>query len=291
MQAKARGMNMPDRYYILVTGASKGIGRATALYLDQVGYYVFAGVRKETDADALRKVASERLKPLLIDVTDLDMIEAARMNIERTVGADGLYGLVNNAGIAVPGPLEFLPLDDFIWQFEVNVTGKVALTQAMLPLLRRATGRVIMMSSISGRRGVPFAGAYSASKHALEAIADVLRQELDPWGLQVVSILPGVIDTPIWETTTAAVQARLAEGALPSEAYTYYGEVLHGAEALANTGKDRGIPPQVVADAVLHALTATTPRTRYYVGRDAKIARFATHLLPDRWLDRLLRRR
>ncbi len=276
-------------YYVLVTGASKGIGRATALYLDALGYGVLAGVRKQADADALREAGSEHLTPIFVDVTAADSIAAAAEQVGTHTGETGLYGLVNNAGVAVPGPLEFLPMADFRWQFEVNVHGQVAVTQAMLPHLRRASGRVIMMSSISGKRAVPFVGAYAASKHAIEALTDALRQELHPWGMHVVSILPGVIDTPIWEDTTARVKARIAQNALPPAAFDLYGGILNDADVLARRGKQSGIPAQIVAETVAKALYATTPHARYFVGKDAQLARLLAWAFPARWLDALMR--
>src|SRR3954454_3243317 len=183
---------------VLVTGASTGIGRATALRLDGAGWQVFAGVRKEEDAASLRAEASERLSPLILDVTDAGQIAAAAEVIEREADG-GLDGLVNNAGVAVPGPLETVPLEDLRHQLEVNLVAYVAVTQAMLPQIRRAEGRVVFLSSIGGRIAFPFGGPYHASKFATEAIGDVSRKKLRPWGLRVSLVEPGSIDTPIWE--------------------------------------------------------------------------------------------
>jgi NAD(P)-dependent dehydrogenase (short-subunit alcohol dehydrogenase family) len=183
---------------VLVTGASTGIGRATALRLDRSGWQVFAGVRKEADADSLQAEASERLRPVTLDVTDAGQIAAAAEAIAAETGG-GLDGLVNNAGVAVPGPLETVPLEDLRHQLEVNLVAYVAVTQAMLGEIRRAEGRVVFLSSIGGRIAFPFGGPYHASKFATEAIGDVFRQELRPWRLEVSIVEPGSIDTPIWE--------------------------------------------------------------------------------------------
>ena len=281
---------MSGRFYVLVTGASKGIGKAIALHLDSLGYHVFAGVRKQADGDTLRELASDRLMPLILDVTDAEQIAGAAEQVAAVTGDNGLYGLVNNAGVAASGPLEILSLDSLRWQFEVNVFGQVAVTQALLPLIRKAKGRVIMMSSISGKWSFGFIGAYGASKYALEGVANALRQELHPWGIHVSTILPGVIDTPIWETSTNWVQQQIDTGAFAAEGVALYREALDNAMALNSAGDENGIPPLRVAEKVQQALTAKTPSTRYYVGKDAQVMRVLVNLLPPRWVDVLMRR-
>jgi NAD(P)-dependent dehydrogenase (short-subunit alcohol dehydrogenase family) len=184
---------------VLVTGASTGIGRATALRMDGEGWRVFAAVRREEDAASLREAGSDRLVPVMLDVTDASQVVAAAERVAAGVGEAGLDGLVNNAGIAVLSPLETIPVDDFRRQIEVNLTAQVAITQAFLPLVRRATGRIVFVSSIGGRMALPFGGPYHASKYGIEAVADCLRQELRPWKIGVAVIEPGSIDTPIWE--------------------------------------------------------------------------------------------
>lgn len=270
---------------VVITGASKGIGRACALRLDRAGFRVFAGVRRDADAEALRTAASERLTPLRIDVADAGSIAAAARSVADAVGETGLAGLVNNAGVAIAGPLEFLPPAELRRQLEVNVVGQVAVTQALLPLLRRARGRIVNMGSISGLSALPFTGAYAASKHALEAITDALRVELLPWGIHVVVIEPGVIATPIWETSIHAAE-QIMEG-YPPEASEYYGAVLERVKETAMRGATHGLPPDAVARAVEHALTARRPKTRYLVGRDARL-RARLRWLPDRIRDRLI---
>jgi NAD(P)-dependent dehydrogenase (short-subunit alcohol dehydrogenase family) len=271
---------------VLITGASTGIGEACALRLDRNGHRVFAGVRRASDGERLRAGASPRLVAVNLDVTDAVAIERARDDVARHLGADGLHGLVNNAGIAVAGPLEHLPIDDLRRQLEINVVGQVAVTQAFLPLLRLTRGRVVFMGSIGGRMALPFLGAYSASKFALEAIADALRIELQPWGIQVALMEPGSIATPIWAKGEAAADAMQSK--LPPVAIDAYGAAITAMRKAAQLTALRGVPPDVVAAAVEHALVARAPRTRYLVGRDARMRAILVQLLPDRLRDRLI---
>jgi len=271
-----------------VTGASTGIGRATALRLDRDGWGVFAGVRREEDAEALRAAASNRLLPVTLDVTDPGQIAAAAGLIDGLMGEGGLDGLVNNAGIAVLGPLETIPLEDFRRQVEVNLTAQVAVTQALLPTIRRSRGRVVFVSSIGGRMALPFGGPYHAAKFGLEAVADCLRQELRPWRIPVSVIEPGSIDTPIWErgeriADDVSARAPAAQGDL-------YGETIERFRSAVRSTAERGIHPDKVADAIAHALGARRPRTRYLVGADARGQALAARILPDRALDAVIRR-
>lgn len=269
----------------VVTGASSGIGRAVALALDARGWRVFAGYRAEADADVLRAAASPRLRPVRVDVADEASVRAMAAEVAEALGRGGLAGLVNNAGIAVAGPLEFLPLDALRRQLEVNVVGQVAVTQALLPLLRTARGRIVTIGWVSGRFAAPFLGPYAASKHAMEALNDALRVELRPWGMQVSIVEPGAIDTPIWRRSLDAARAMI--DAFPPQAEALYGGPMRGmqgrVEALA------GVPPERVARAVLHALTARRARARYVVGRDARI-RLLVGRLPTRLRDWLVAR-
>lgn len=271
---------------VLVTGASTGIGCATALHLDAAGWRVFAGVRREADAAALRKAGSERLVPLMLDVTDASQIAAAAERIDAEVGEEGLDGLVNNAGIAVPGPLETLPIEDFRRQIEVNLTAHVAVTQAMLPAIRTARGRIVFITSIGGLMAFPMFGAYHAAKFGLEAVGDVFRRELRPWGIKVAVIEPGSIATPIWERGDEVVDS-LAGRAREGHA-DLYGEAIEAYRELARKTGARGIPPEKAAVKIEHALSARRPRTRYLVGADARGQAFAAWLLPDRLLDWLI---
>ncbi len=271
---------------VVVTGASTGIGENIALELDKMGVQVFAGVRKPADAAALKQKASGSLTPIFLDVTDEESIGQAAAQVAATVGEAGLTGLVNNAGIAVAGPLEFLPVAEFRKQMEVNVVGQVAVTQAFLPLLRKAKGRIVNMGSMSGRVTAPYLGPYSASKHALEALSGALRMELKPWGIHVSLVGPGAIDTPIWSKSSAAALS-IVEG-LPPEALRLYGEAIEAMQK--NVANVRGIPPIEVFKAVHHALTAAQPKTRYTVGQDAKVAELG-RLLPDEMRERIIRKR
>ena len=267
---------------VLVTGASTGIGRAAALRLDAAGWRVYAGVRRPKDADSLQAAASARLTPVQLDVTDGEQVLAAAGRIDRETGAAGLAGLVSNAGIAVAGPLEFLPPAELREQLAVNVLGPVAVLQAMMPALRRARGRILFVGSIAGRSALPFTGAYSASKFALEAIADSLRVELRPWGLHVVVIEPGAIATPIWETSSTRAEGNIER--MPRAAIDHYGRLIGAVRARAKRSSEKGLPADVVARVIERALTTRRPRTRYLIGRDARV-RLWLERLPDRWRD------
>ncbi len=272
--AEARGR-------IVVTGASTGIGRACAIRLAGMGYRVWAGVRNAADGDALRAQASGLIMPVSLDVTDRDSIGGALT----AVGGDPLAGLVNNAGIAVTGPLELVPLESWRRQFEVNVIGLVAVTQAFLPLLLRGKGRVVNVGSIAGRSALPGSGAYDASKYAIEAVTDALRMELRASGVEVSLIEAGAVATPLWQKTMADV-ADVGRRAAP-EALARYGALLTAIERGAATSARKAISPDKVADAVAHAMTARRPRTRYLVGPDARFW-LLLNLLPDRLRDRLI---
>lgn len=272
----------------LVTGASTGIGRATALRLDASGWRVFAGVRKEEDAASLCEEGSDRLEPLMLDVTDAEQLDAAAKRVRAGAGQDGLHGLVNNAGIAVPGPLETLPIEDFKRQIEVNLTAQVAVTQAMLPAIRSARGRIVFITSIGGLMAFPMFGAYHAAKFGLEAVGDVFRQELQPWGVSVSLVEPGSIATPIWERGQAeadAVAGRARDGHSD-----LYGNAMEAYREVARKTGERGIPPERVAAKIEHALSARRPRTRYLVGADARGQAFASRFLPDRLVDWMVAR-
>ncbi len=279
---------MPKRHYVLVTGASKGIGKATVLHLDALGYTVFGGVRKQADADALTAEASDRLTPLMLDVTNDEQIAAAAEHIKGATGEDGLYGLVNNAGVSINCPVEVFPMADFRRQFEVNLFGQLAVTQAMLPTLRTARGRIINISSIGGKFSPKFLGAYAGSKHALEAMSDSLRMELMPWGMHVVSILPGAIKTPLWQASMQTAD-RIRSQISPEQLSLYRDEIEKGRPTWESIGEN-GIPPEAVAQAVQKALTATHPRSRYLVGNDAKFIYYAFRFLPERAKANLLYR-
>ncbi len=272
---------------VVVTGASTGIGRASALLLDSGGWRVFAGVRRDEDAAALRKVASERLVPLILDVTDPEQIVMAAAEVGEAVGEAGLDGLVNNAGIAIPSPLETMPIEDFRRQIEINLTGQVAVTQAMLPLIRRARGRIVFVSSIGGRIAFPLTGAYHAAKWGVEAVGDVFRQELRPWGISVSLVEPGSIDTAIWKRGEREADAM---GDRVPAREELYGRAIASYRDVVKSLAERGIPPTKVAEVIEHALSARRPRTRYLVGLDARVQARAKVLLPTRVFDRIVAR-
>jgi NAD(P)-dependent dehydrogenase (short-subunit alcohol dehydrogenase family) len=278
---------LPGVRGVVISGSSTGIGRACALALDRHGFDVFAGVRRDTDGEALRAAASDRLHPLALDVADADSIAAAGERVREATGGR-LAGLVNNAGVVVPGPVEGVALDELRRQLEVNVVGQVAVTQTFLPMIRAARGRVVLMSSIGGRISLPFLSPYNASKHALEAIGDSLRQEVRRFGIEVAIVEPGSVATPFWGKGQA--QAPKARAAMGPDLLELYGEELDRVEATAGRIGARGVAPEQVADAVVDALTAERPRTRYLVGADARVQAALRKLVPDRVFDRLIAR-
>lgn len=261
---------------VVVTGASSGLGRTTALHLAGQGFRVYAGVR---DPDALVGSTSDLLRPLVFDVTDEDSVAAAA----RTV-TEPLWALVNNAGICVPGPLEYLSRDRLRHQLETNVVGSVTVTRHFLPLLRRAGGRIVNVSSGLGRVALPFLGAYAASQFAKEALSDVLRRELRRSGVTVTVVRPGSIMTPIW--SKVAAQHELDDA--PPEVAAGFRRFLDRSETAAAASRTS---QEDFAKVVARALTARRPRTRYRVGADAVVASVVSRLLPDAVLDRLLAER
>ena len=260
---------MADTATVLVTGASSGIGQACALRLDASGMRVFAGVRKQADADALASRASPRLTPLLLDVTDADSIATAAATVSSAVGARGLDGLVNNAGVSGGEPVEFADLDAVRAMLEVNLVGPMAVTKAFLPRVRTARGRIVCVGSIGGRFAVPFLSAYSATKAGLAAFCDSLRVELAPWGIRVVLIEPGAVATPIWDKGRATLEERTAH--LPAAATALYGGAVEAMRRVTDRVERAAVPPDRVARVVEHALTSSHPRTRYLVGVDARV--------------------
>ena len=223
----------------------------------------------------------------MIDVTDQRSIEDAAATVATAIGNHGVAGLVNNAGIAVTGPVEYLDLERYRQQFEVNYFGQIAVTQAFLPAIRRAMGRIVMMGSIAGRVSAPFLSPYAGTKHALEALTDSLRVELGPWGIAVAIVEPGAIKTPIWDKGIANADEALAE--MPEEAISRYEPFIEPIREYARAANETGLKASKVADAVEHALTAKRPKTRYLVGRDARIQATAKKWLSGRLVDRLTR--
>jgi NAD(P)-dependent dehydrogenase (short-subunit alcohol dehydrogenase family) len=267
---------------VLITGASTGIGEAAAHHLAGLGFDVVGAVRRDEDAERL---VTAGLRAVKLDVSDSGSIAAARAEL----GDRPLSGLVNNAGIAVAAPIEFIPLDQLRRQLEVNLIGQVAVTQRFLPALRAGRGRIVNVSSIGGRVALPLVGAYNMSKFGLEAMSDSLRRELRPQGVDVIVIEPGGVKTPIWKKGNELADALLADA--PPESQRLYGPMIEALrKETVKIERERGIEPGEVAEAIARALTARRPRARYLVGRDAKMRALAAKVLPDRVMDRLVMR-
>lgn len=287
--------------WALVTGTSTGIGRALVLKLLQNGVSVFAGVRRDKDAadlttaasDVLKGVASARLIPVALDVAEPAQMQAAIGQVAETVGADGLWALVNNAGIVVPGPVEYLSLDDWRRQFDVNFFGVAELTRLALPLLRRAVlaqgtfvPRIVIVSSIGGRVAQPILSPYTSSKWAVTALGDSLRLELHRQGIGVTVLEPGAVATAIWAKGDHAAETFTAD----HPARPMYGPEIDGLTRLARQTAAGAIAPEKVAELVFKALTARRAPARLLAGRDAKLAAFMRKWLPLTWFDAILRK-
>jgi len=281
-------MSTCTRSHVVVTGTSSGIGRATALDLAAAGRHVFAGVRRLDDAPPAPPGDSGEITPLLLDVTDPAQVEAAAGVVAGHTGPAGLDGLVNNAGIGLFGPLEIVPVEQFRHQLEVNVTGQLAVTQALLPLLRPARGRIVLIGSIGTRFTPPFTGPLAASKSAIATMAEALRQELAPWGIGVVLLEPASIHTEAVDKLARNAERLLA--AADPRARALYGNDFRRFVAVGLARERNGSPPQVVARAVARALTVPRPRARYLVGKDAVPMAALAAVLPTRLLDALRRK-
>ncbi|GAB1544464.1 SDR family NAD(P)-dependent oxidoreductase [Scytonema sp. NUACC21] len=242
-----------------------GLGRATALKLTKQGYQVFAGVRTEKDGESLKQAASGNLTPIIIDVTKAEQIKSASEFVSLALGDEGLFALINNAVAAVDGPLECVAIDDVRWNFEVNVIGQIAVTQAFLPSIRKAKGRIINISAICGRLALPYRGLLSASKFALESITDSLRMELRSSGIEVLSILPGGIITPEQaDKIEAGYQETLSK--MSPEAKAIYGKNYRiYMEGAVKGNRSTGLSPEKVTNVILEALEARKPKRQYFV--------------------------
>ena len=267
---------------VLVTGAARGIGRATALRLAANGWDVLAGVRRAEDGEALRTTGGGRITPIVLDVTDAEQVAALPGALPARLDA-----IVNNAGIVVSGPIEGVPLDDLRRQLEVNVVGQVAVTQAVLPRLRESRGRVVFVSSLSGRISTPMTGAYNASKFALEGLADAMRMELRPWGIHVVLIEPAQTDTDMWREADGALDESVA--ALSPGHRELYARHIEGARRMIPRSQKLASPVDGVAAAIERALTTSRPRARYVVGAAPRIQGALAQVTPTRVLDAGLR--
>jgi NAD(P)-dependent dehydrogenase (short-subunit alcohol dehydrogenase family) len=276
----------------LITGASTGIGEATALRLAGAGWTVLAGVRGEQAGERLvAKAPAGRIQPITLDVTDFEQIREAAGRVSELGGGGEsspgrLDALVNNAGIGYGGPLELLHPDDLRKQFDVNVLGQVAVTQALLPALRAAHGRIVFMSSVGGRVAMAFTAPYAASKHAIEALGDALRVELASSGVQVALVEPGSVATPIWDKARETGDQLIVPPQLQKE----YGRVPAAMDKVLQDTAKRGVPAEQVAQTVERALTSRRMKSRYVVGRDARAMILARRLLPDHVFDRVAKR-
>jgi NAD(P)-dependent dehydrogenase (short-subunit alcohol dehydrogenase family) len=276
-------MTTPDA--VIVTGASTGIGKAMVDNFAANGIRVFAAVRDLSTVDEHPLVT-----PVRLDVTSAkEALDAAEVVGEALGDETHLRGIVNNAGIAVGGPLEFLDLEEMRRQLEVNVVGQLAVTQAFLPLLRQhGKGRIVFTSSISGRIGPPLVGAYAASKHALNGMAESLRRELKPWGIGVSVLAPGTVSTPIWDKAGDDIDE--IEAKLPPKAFEYYGSAFDSMRSLSKDARHGGIPPSKVAEAAHHAVFARRAKAEYLIGTEAKMIATASSLLPFRTFDKAVRK-
>jgi NAD(P)-dependent dehydrogenase (short-subunit alcohol dehydrogenase family) len=272
---------------VLVTGASSGIGLATAKLLAVSGYRVFAGVRSEAGHAAIREAALASLTPVWLDVTDAVQVQRAMAEVE-AASPSGLYALVNNAGVGLPSVVEFTDLDELRVVFEVNAVAPLRMMQVCLPLLRRGSGRIVNISSMNGTLALPMVGGYSASKFALEALSNTLRIELRPWKIPVTVIRPGQVRTAIFDKAREALQGRAKQ--VPAELEAGYGPLFARCANLNERGALRGASPEKAAQAVLKALRARRPRMHYLVGADAIWLDIALDVLPTKLLNRLIAR-
>ena len=277
------------RTHVLVTGASSGIGRSSALHLAAQGRHVYAGVRNPADGTSLTQSTAGEITPLLLDVTDATQLAAAVDTVTSHVANIGLDGLVNNAGIGVFGPLELIPLEHFRRLLEVNITGQLAVTQAFLPLIRQACGRIVMIGSIGTRFTPPFVGPLAMSKSAIATMDEALRQEVAPWGIRVVLIEPASIRTDAVSKLDSDA-AQLMSQASPAQQALYQDAFGRLVDAFALQHR-HGSPPEAAARAVARALATPRPRARYLVGKHSRQMAFLAAALPTPVLDRLRRKR
>jgi len=278
---------------VLVTGASRGIGRATAIHLAHAGMSVFGGVRRPEDGERLEDAVRGRIRSVLLDVTDDASIDAARRQVEGAVGAQGLAGLVNNAGVATPGPLEHVTREELEAQFRVNLFGPILITKTFLPLLERAKGRIVNVGAANARLAMPLMGVLSATKFGLEAFGDALRVELRRKGIRVSLVEPGMTyaeadKKAFGDHLRAELDAALER--LPEDARRYYAPAMERLRALTRSALSRAAPPETVARRVHHALTARRPRARYWCGLDAKTAAVVGRLASPGLRDAVWRR-
>jgi len=275
---------------VLVTGASTGIGRAVCVDLATQGWRVFGSVRREQDAEAFAAATPANaiaMTPLRFDVTDREAIDRAQKELAELLHGERLHALVNNAGVAIGGPLAYIPMEDFERQIAINLTGVLHCTQAFLPLMRGGPSRLIQVSSVAGRIGFPLLGPYHASKHGLEGLSDCLRMELRPLGVDVVLIEPGPVQSQVWQT--ARSHAVETEKRLPAQAKLDYERMMTQVAKAAAKSEQRGVPAEDCAKVIRRALESARPRTRYVVGRPGKLLLFLRRwFLSDRMMDRMI---
>lgn len=271
---------------ILISGASTGIGRASAIHMARLGHSVWAGVRSEKAFQDVIKMNVQGLKPVYLDVTDEDSIEKCVSRIKKEAGL--IHALVNNAGIVIAGPAEAVSMEDWRRQFDVNLFGTIALCKATLPLLRECKGRIVNISSIAGRVSAPLMSPYSASKFALEAFSDGLRREVAEHGVKVAIVEPGPIDTPIWDKSLEA--NLISADDYPEDLKELYRPMINRFHKRVKEAPERSSPVSVVVEAIAHALTSSRPRIRYPVGRGVQMMMWAAKAVPDGLLDRVVSR-
>ena len=278
-------MNASPKKAVVITGASSGIGRAALVRMVQSGWRVFGAVRKAQDGDRLRSDFGASITPLILDVTDRASVKAGAEAVSSELHESGLDGLVNVAGVGKVRPVEYMCQDGLREIFDINVFGQIAVTQAFLPLLRTTRGRIVNITSVGAHIAIPFGSLINASKSAFGILSDTLRLELHPFGIQVSVIEPGAIKTPAVDKTLGDVEAVIRS--LPADGAAQYGEMLRAFARRAYEREMNGSSPDVVAQAIHHALTATQPRTRYRVGKHATLLPFLAAVLPDRLLDKI----
>jgi len=270
---------------VVVTGASTGIGAACARYLDEKGFRVFATVRKQSDADRIAALGRPRLTPLFLEVTDAESIAHAAQSVDAALHGAGLSGLVNNAATTVEAPMECVDIGALRYQIEVNAIAPVVVTQAFLPMLRRAHGRVVNISSIQGRVATAIAGPYCMAKFALEAFTDCLRQELADWGMHVIAVEPGSIDTPMWDKGAGLKNPADWSAKASRQHLDLYGKTFQAYRRFNDKTAANAISCDAVSQVIFKALTAKRPRPRYLVGTDARVFALLAQICPTRVLD------
>ena len=277
---------MERERWVLVTGASSGVGRSTALLLSQSGFKVLAAVRNESDSLELERLNPGYIHPVIIELRDQSSIDDAAQIAADKTGAAGLYGLVNCAAMLHSGPLEYFPRALWFEQYDVNLFGPIALTQALLPTIRTAGGRIVNIGAVGGGVSLPFYGAIASSKIAFQAVNDCLRRELHPFGIRVSIIEPGGIATPANDKMRESVTRFLND--LEPQGRKRYGEAMDSFSRWAYARHQKSLTPEEVARAVLKVLKAPKPKARYRLGLDSKAAALFMKLLPDRWFDKAI---